>query len=1059
MAIPGNANLLLLTEAAGAAPTGYTIDRSIRLNSPDSAYLSRTPSSAGNQTTWTWSGWVKRSSFDTTNNFFVAGTSAFANIRFANQNIDFTAYNGSSYIGRKVTSAVYRDPSAWYHIVCVFDTSNATAADRMRVYVNGVREESFSTSTDPTQNATSVINSNVEHRVGTFDGSTEFFNGYLADVHFIDGQALDPTSFGEFDATTGVWNPIEYAGDYNITSGIEYSTFINPANAFDNDGSTYATVNGNGNLGEFTNLSVSVTSSLSVKILSGTSGNVYVNGVATAFSGSGSTQTISISSPPAVVTSLGFQSSSQPDVYEVIADGSRVVGTLATGVNSFHLDFADNSSAAALGYDAAGSNDWTVNNISIGVPTYTGNVTATASPSGSSMIIKAVGATVTGTFNAASGTGGSINYYTSSNGIDWSFQETSSGQSSSFTAKYISMGGGSNDVRQFTSTSGSYKYSISGSTSLDNNAATVTVDQTGLFNESGNDSLRDSPTNGDTADDTGAGGEVPGNYCVWNPLASQSGITLSDGNLLASAGAVNSGNARSNGTISVSSGKWYYEVTLITAGTNDIYGIGQEQLITTYVGADAKSYGYAPEEGVKKNNGTDTSYGSTGTTGDVFMCAFDLDNLKVFFGKNGTWFDSSNPANGTSPAFTLTSGVYAPVIRPYSSSGTAQLAVNFGQRAFAYSAPSGYKALCTANLDDPTIADGSTAMDVALYTGNGSTQTISGLNLSPDLVWVKNRSTNLNNHTLVDTVRGPSVRLRSEQTGEEYFEVGFNVTAFNSDGFTVVDNTGGAYNVNGSVGGVYSGAAQYVGWTWDGGSSTVSNTDGTITSSVRANASAGFSVVTYTGNGTSGATVGHGLGVKPGMVIIKSRSIADNWLVAHEGAGTTGDTLGGFAESYTLYLESTAGRANFTNAAAALGNSSVFAVADGSEVNQNVATYVAYCFAPVEGYSAFGSYVGNGSSTDGPFVFTGMRPRWILLKSSSISGAWILYDTARDTYNYARNRLFPSSSSAESLGANYIDILCNGFKHRDSDPWTNQNGDTYIYAAFAENPFKYARAR
>ena len=932
--------------AAGAAGGGYVISRSLRFNEADSAYLSRTPTATGNRKTWTWAGWVKRSALGAAYKMiFSAGTvSNECSLRFTNSPSDaleFYQYSGGGFNWRLVTAQVFRDTSAWYHIVAVVDSTQGTASDRIKLYVNGVQVTAFGTATYPSSNYDSFVNSTTEHGIGRVSAS-QYFDGYLADVHFIDGQALDPTSFGEFDAN-GVWQPKAYTGSY--------------------------------------------------------------------------------------------------------------------GTNGFHLDFANNSSAAALGYDAAGSNDWTVNNISIGVPTYTGNVTATASPSGSSMIIKAVGATVTGTFNAASGTGGSINYYTSSNGIDWSFQETSSGQSSSFTAKYISMGGGSNDVRQFTSTSGSYKYSISGSTSLDNNAATVTVDQTGLFNESGNDSLRDSPTNGDTADDTGAGGEVPGNYCVWNPLASQSGITLSDGNLLASAGAVNSGNARSNGTISVSSGKWYYEVTLITAGTNDIYGIGQEQLITTYVGADAKSYGYAPEEGVKKNNGTDTSYGSTGTTGDVFMCAFDLDNLKVFFGKNGTWFDSSNPANGTSPAFTLTSGVYAPVIRPYSSSGTAQLAVNFGQRAFAYSAPSGYKALCTANLDDPTIADGSTAMDVALYTGNGSTQTISGLNLSPDLVWVKNRSTNLNNHTLVDTVRGPSVRLRSEQTGEEYFEVGFNVTAFNSDGFTVVDNTGGAYNVNGSVGGVYSGAAQYVGWTWDGGSSTVSNTDGTITSSVRANASAGFSVVTYTGNGTSGATVGHGLGVKPGMVIIKSRSIADNWLVAHEGAGTTGDTLGGFAESYTLYLESTAGRANFTNAAAALGNSSVFAVADGSEVNQNVATYVAYCFAPVEGYSAFGSYVGNGSSTDGPFVFTGMRPRWILLKSSSISGAWILYDTARDTYNYARNRLFPSSSSAESLGANYIDILCNGFKHRDSDPWTNQNGDTYIYAAFAENPFKYARAR
>jgi hypothetical protein len=196
----------IITEdrASGA----LVVDGSLRFDSAKSNYLTRTPASTSSQTTWTWSGWVKRSSFDSTNNLFaVYPGSNFANIRFVNQNIDFAVYNGGSYSGRKITTAVFRDPSAWYHIVATWDTTNGTAADRMRLYVNSVRVDAFSTSTDPSSSATSVINTAVTHRIGTFEGSTEFFNGYLSSVYFIDGQALDASYFGYTDALTNTWRP------------------------------------------------------------------------------------------------------------------------------------------------------------------------------------------------------------------------------------------------------------------------------------------------------------------------------------------------------------------------------------------------------------------------------------------------------------------------------------------------------------------------------------------------------------------------------------------------------------------------------------------------------------------------------------------------------------------------------------------------------------------------------------------------------------------------------------------------------------------------------------
>jgi hypothetical protein len=243
--------------------------------------------------------------------------------------------------------------------------------------------------------------------------------------------------------------------------------------------------------------------------------------------------------------------------------------------------------------------------------------------------------------------------------------------------------------------------------------------------------------------------------------------------------------------------------------------------------------------------------------------------------------------------------------------------------------------------------------------------------------------------------------------------------------------------------------ALYVAWSWDAGSSTVTNTrgSGSITSQVRANASAGFSVVTYTGTG-SNATVGHGLGVAPTLFIVKRRDSAANW-IAHT-------TVIDGSYDY-LYL-------NLTNAKADSGlsapTSTIFQVGNGLEMNGSGATYVGYCFAPVAGYSAFGSYTGNGSATDGPFVYTGMRPRWLLVKNSNNTDGWSMWDAARDPYNEVIYKIEPNSSGADgSNSVHKFDFLSNGFKVRGTWDGFNGSGNTIIYAAFAESPFAYSRAR
>jgi hypothetical protein len=352
---------------------------------------------------------------------------------------------------------------------------------------------------------------------------------------------------------------------------------------------------------------------------------------------------------------------------------------------------------------------------------------------------------------------------------------------------------------------------------------------------------------------------------------------------------------------------------------------------------------------------------------------------------------------------------------------------------------SDYKSLSTANLPDPAIdpAAGKEPADyfnTVLYTGNGSTQSITGVGFQPDMVWAKSRS-NAYNHSVHDVVRGVNNRINTNLSGQEYSDGA--ISSFDSDGFSF-DRAGGI-NVN---------TATYVAWNWKAGGTAVSNTDGSITSSVSANITSGMSLVGFTGTG-SDATVGHGLDQKPEMFWIKNRDRSSQWSVYHKELGATK-----FVELSTN-AAAASDEPTFNNTEP---TATVFSVGAGSNgTNASGEDLIAWCFHSVDGFSKIGHYTGNGS-TNGPFVYTGFRPAFMMIKRTDGASDWQIGDTARDLYNLAEKSLQPNQSYAEGTVFD-SDFLSNGFKLRNSGNGMNASGGTYIYMAFAENPFKYSNAR
>ena len=533
------------------------------------------------------------------------------------------------------------------------------------------------------------------------------------------------------------------------------------------------------------------------------------------------------------------------------------------------------------------------------------------------------------------------------------------------------------------------------------------------------------------------------NFAVLNPLDRNVNLLISNANLTCAYSGVASALIR--GTFGVTSGKWYFEVTPSNIGNgNCVFGVVNSLAsVNNYIGADANGWGFAPQpsgSSYKYSNGTATAYGTANGTG-TYAIAIDVDAGKIWFSDNtGAWIASGSPSTGANASFTTLTGTLFPSVCHYSgtSQNTASDA-NFGQRPFAYTPPSGFVALNAYNLPDSTIKQGNKVMDATLYTGNLVGQTITNAApFQPDLVWIKSRSA-ATDHKLTDSVRGATKALVSDSTAAETTDI-TGVVSFNSNGFTLGTST--TYNNTGNT---------YVAWQWQAGQGTTStNTNGTITSTVSVNASAGFSIVTYTGTGAN-ATVGHGLGVAPSLIIVKNRSSALDWPVYTSYYG----------KDAVLVLNTTGagiGAANYWGTANP--TSSVFGV--GTSVNNNGSgnAMVAYCFAPIAGYSAFGSYTGNGSA-DGPFVYCGFKPKYIMLKNTNAgaySAGWEIIDTARSPYNVTANSLMADSAGAEFTYITALDVLSNGFKIRT--PWdTINNPSNIIYMAFASNPFKNSLAQ
>jgi len=917
-----------------AGKKGYEVKRSLRFNATDNANLTRTSSSAS--TTFTYSVWLKRTRFTGYQYIFSMSGRGFA---FHATYNTFYLYDGNSL---NQSTAVFRDPSAWYHIVVQINSGVATS------YVNNVLVHNAIGSGFTLTTATNAT------RIGVYDSGDYDFQGYMAEINLVDGSVVAPSSFAETDAITGQWNPKKYVGSY--------------------------------------------------------------------------------------------------------------------GTNGFYLNFLDNSgtTATTLGKDSSGNgNNFTPNNFSV-----------------------SAGA--------------------------------------------------------------------------------------------GNDSLTDTPTN---------------NFAILNPLSTvhteniQSMLT--NGNL----------DYTPSGDYSIvkatipfpSSGKWYVEAK-INSATGGSAGIGVQRLPATsyntnsYLSYQCNDYCYSYQGGgiIAKGSSSSTTVASSleaFAANDILAILFDADNNEIKWYNNNTLIytlDLSSAPDG----FYINDGEWVFAFMAYSGDGTIN--VNFGQRPFNYTQPTGSKALSSVNLPDPTIKFPDKHFNTLIWDGDSAnSRDITGLNFKPDWVWIKSRNYSsygggLNyNHVVWDALRGVGSNTtaasgRKELTTNENYAEGVtnnytnyygHVSAFNNNGFTlgkisgepalftnlsgrtyvgwnwnagdtdsktyavtVVSDSGNKYRFDGfgtsavtldlaeggtyifdqsdssnaghplrfstTANGTHGGGSEYTtGVTTAGtpGSSGAytqivvaasaptlyyycsvhsgmggqantnstlgsSNFDGTIQSVVKTSPTAGFSIVSYEGNNVQGATVGHGLGVAPSVVIVKNRESSYNWAIWHQGLTSA---------AYVVHL-------NLTNAQGSvpgifnstLPTSTVFSLGGGSQgdrflSNEPNKDFIAYIFSEVAGYSKFGSYKGNGNS-DGTFVFTDFRPSWILVKRSSGTENWALWDNKRDGGNNTNGYLLrPDSNTNEggNVSGHQIDILSNGFKFRNSDSKSNNSGSTYIYFAFAESPFKNARAR
>ena len=956
---------ILQSGAIASTGGGYQIERSLRFNSADTAYLSRTPASASNRKTFTWSGWVKRSALSSSTRYFLFAAGSFAsstNTSLAILNDSINIYWGGTGGPQWTTTAVLRDPSAWYHIVYALDTTQATFGNRLKIYINGVELTAWSlqeTGGLTAQNSDLYINNNQQHNLGASGTPGNYFDGYMTEVNFVDSPVLVGSTTNASTTvtlTTGTttnigigWN----VGGTNIPSGATVSSITN-------------------------------------------STQFVISSAATA---TGSSISIGVTPP---VSAFG-ETDSNTGVWKPKAFSA------AYGTNGFYLKFADNSgtTSTTLGKDSSGNgNNWTPN-----------------------------------LFSVTAGVG--------------------------------------------------------------------------------NDSLVDSPTSYGT--DTGVGGEVRGNYCTLNPLDKTAAVTLSNGNLQALLNGINYF-SKSTIAISSGKWYWEVTasataedmigITKADVATTGYFG--SQATSYGYYKTNGNKYNSATGTayGASYASGDIIGVALDLDAGTLTYYKNGISQGTAFTGLSGTFFAGVSTA-GTGGTQTINFGQRA--FEKWNGSAYVANTAPSGFKALCT------QNLPTPTIGATSTTQANDYMNAVLWTGNASSpRAITGVGFQPDLLWIKSRN-NAYDNLLMDAVRGTGNLkwISSNLTDTEGTNFNnANVTSLDSDGFTIgttggtnILNASGVTNVawnwkaNGAGSTNSNGTAKSSSVTVNSGTDTVTwNSHGmsdgqkigffaatmpgglsagtlyyvrdaatntfkvaassggaaiditsngttvtahtTLTSTVSANTTAGFSIVTHINSGAP-ATIEHGLGVAPKFIINKVYDRTENWRVYY---GTSNKLL---VLNLTSAGATDANVWNNTNP-----TSNVFSIGTYFSSGDDV---ISYCFADVEGYSKAFSYASNNTS-DNAFVYLGFRPRWIMIKSESAGGTnldWVIYDTARMTYNYIANTELRANLTTTEGGLARnppIDILSNGFKVRGSGGEIGSS-TLYVGMAFAETPFKYSLAR
>ena len=1026
------------TITSDSALGGSIINGSLKFDDDDSPYLSRTPSSAGNRKTFTFSAWVKRSSFGRGVLLGVAPAlgSQESGIEFDGTIIRCYQYTGS-FSFRIRTNAKYRDSGAWMHIVFALDTTQASSGNRAKLYVNGEQQTDLDANEQPSQNLDcDFLNTTTEHRIGQLAGSHKF-DGYMTEVHFVDGLQLDPTYFGYTEGQTGLWRPKKYTyGNYG-TNGF-YLTL---------DSSTPIGKDMSGNGNDFSN------NNAAVDLVTDSPSGVAVQRQPEAnptgsvvFDGDSDHLTITDNGDlnfgsndwtiECFLYARNLGGSTDGDSYErhypIIQKGNSASNNLY----DWRLYYGDHTSSGDVGYiyfdSSAASCNFT-------------NTHAIKRNQWRHIALVRDGSTLRMFLNGVQVSTNSI-----SSAIDNDYTEIKIGFNDLGAAGDTYHNGFISNLRVVNGTA-VYKTNFAAPTKpLTNITNTKLLCCQSKTSATAAAVTPASITAGGTAaasDSSPFNVSPPSNYCTFNELTDNvaSGTDLSNGNLTIT----NTADYWSSiqGTLGADTGKFYYEVVCGPSGDQTRWGAGWSPKENNPRSDGPSKFNdgyYAYSQNPLTHYVTTNLIGAPGTNNesingspaftpdDVLQIAIDFDAGKIWYGINNTYVNNSsgnagNPATGANALVTFTANT---LMFPKFLSNRTDLTVNFGQEAFRHLPPSGFLPVSTNTINKSPFIRPQKHFDVILYTGQNTSSlyNVTGLEFSPDLVIGKTRTTSMDN-IFIDTVRGNDKQINCPDNSAEVTR-GSAAYRFLKDGFAVAT----AGNMNNPQ--------NYTAACWKAGGPAVTNTDGTISAQVSANVEAGFSIIKYTASASGGGTVGHGLSKKPEIQWTKNLNKSQDWAVQFTSKSPVNS---GSNDNFYMFLNTTAARGDTSEYFTATTNKSP----EGSGSNGD--SIIIYTWHSVPGYSKIGMFMGNNSSS-GPFVYCGFRPAWVIWKRSNGTENWVIVNNKTSPINPVDLFLRMDETSTESSGAATCDFVSNGFTLRNSDTKSNANGDYYLFMAFAEQP-------